>query len=259
MSVVKIDPMFLRHANKPFTTIFNAVLQHITDGFTLGLYCYLSSLPPDWNVNSVHLQKHFGVGSRKLKQSMAWLSKNNLIRYIQEKDEKGLWIKSYIEVQDGLQFIKNIDNNQKDESGGSKTAPPVSSAGSKTARPVFRTPRKCTHTNKTNNKNKTNLERAKNKRPLSEIFEADKSNRELCERLRLNMDEELKSFENRHQGEKNQYEFERWMKSSFDYKNRKKLTTIFINNNESRQTAKFWGPGHEGYDSIHNVAGRNKN
>jgi hypothetical protein len=72
--------------------------------------------------------------------------------------------------------------------------------------------------------------------PLSS-FEPDKSNQELCQRLGLSITDELKSFAFRHKGEKNQYEFERWLKISSEY--RLKNTPVVASN-----SVQFYGPGH---------------
>lgn len=52
-------------------------------------------------------------------------------------------------------------------------------------------------------------------------FEPDKNNQELASRLGLDLGEQLRSFQNRHRGEKNQYEFERWLKNGHEYANKK--------------------------------------
>lgn len=76
-------------------------------------------------------------------------------------------------------------------------------------------------------------------------FHPNDANQVLCLELRLNMQEELRSFEHRHKGAKNQYEFERWLKNSHRYQQ---------NNQQSSQpktTYMDWGPGHPGWESLH--------
>jgi hypothetical protein len=112
MSVQKLDFSIVKQAKRGFTTHLNEVVQNITEGFYLGVYVYLSSLPPTWNINRVQLGSHFDVGRDKINGALAWLNDHYLIEYKQEKDDLGIFGPTYIEVLDGLQFIENFNKNQ---------------------------------------------------------------------------------------------------------------------------------------------------
>ena len=105
--------------------------------------------------------------------------------------------------------------------------------------------------NKVSNKlNKTERERTK-RAPLSlDDFCPNEANQYLCSDLRLNLEEEVTSFKNRHNGKGElQYEFGRWLKRSQEYANAKRAKNGHAQ--EVRSTVPEWGPGHETYDRIY--------
>jgi hypothetical protein len=69
---------------------------------------------------------------------------------------------------------------------------------------------------------RNNKERGREKqRPaLSDSFLPNDENLILAKDLRLNIEDELESFKNRHKGKKTQYEFSRWLKTAKEYQNR---------------------------------------
>lgn len=94
-------------------------------------------------------------------------------------------------------------------------------------------------------------ERERKKRAPLSPFSPDEQNTLLCKDLRLDMTEELSSFEARHKGEKSQYEFSRWLKSSKEYKDRNK-NKQYSNENptqETKCTVKEYGPGHPTWEA----------
>jgi hypothetical protein len=121
MSVSKLDFDSVRQAKKSFTSNLNEVIQNIPDGFVLGLYIYLTSLPPEWNVNSSHLMSHFNVGRDKLARAMSWLSDHFLITHLQERKQDGSFGKCTIVVEEGWTFIEQFVKNQKHDTALLKT------------------------------------------------------------------------------------------------------------------------------------------
>ncbi len=270
MSVKKIDFNSVIQSKKSFTTNFNEVIQNIHDGFTLGVYIYLSSLPPNWNVNVKQLMIHFDTGRDKIKRTLSWLNDKELIIYIRPRNEDGTFRKDTvdnfnncaIEVQEGLKFIEKIKSNQQHISTHPETSIMDKSLykNQSTRLKIQRLDNpasgKSAPINKIINK-KTNRERkAKNQNPLSGFlkFNPTEANKRMCNDLGLSLKEEMNSFENRHHGKKTSYEFERWMKSSFDYKKKKPPLRI-VENNGPKQTAQFWGPGHPSYDTLYERTG----
>ena len=107
MSIEKLNLTYVRQENKSFTTLYNHVIQNIDDAFVLGVYCYLSNLPPDWTVSKQQLMNHFDVGKDKMIYTMKWLNDNHLIEYHQDRNEDGTLCKNIIIVKDGSEFKKN--------------------------------------------------------------------------------------------------------------------------------------------------------
>lgn len=64
------------------------------------------------------------------------------------------------------------------------------------------------------------------------LFEPKEQHHRLCVELKLNMGEEVKSFKNRHKGAVNDYEFERWLKQSYQYHRKNKSVAIVPNYTE---------------------------
>ena len=89
MSIQKLDFEKITREKVPFTMILTKVIQKIDDHFAGFIWVYLSSLPPDWDVNKQHLMNHFGIAEQKLKKHMAYLCKHKLIEYIRIRREDG--------------------------------------------------------------------------------------------------------------------------------------------------------------------------
>jgi hypothetical protein len=250
MSIEKIDFSHLRQERKAFTTHLNVVLQNLHDAAALGVWAFLSSLPDQWVVNRQHLMKHFNLGRDKLNTILKTLRTLNLLEVGQERLPDGSMGAGYISIKCGYEF--SVDNSKNDLSA---LQPPPLTENQYTGSPhtglpytVEPLPGKSAPINKTIIINKTKLEREcslfnqedqkqKRKSALSDFstkkahatektssgseqFLPDQKNRDLCQRLGLTLSEELNSFANRHRGQKNQYEFERWIKNSHDYKSK---------------------------------------
>jgi len=105
MSIEKLDFSSVKQANKLFTTYLNEVIQNIKDPTVIGLYCYLGTLPPTWDVNVTHLMNHFALGRDKVKRILTWLKNNHLLEYEQERNHKGSFVKWAIVIKDGFDFL----------------------------------------------------------------------------------------------------------------------------------------------------------
>jgi hypothetical protein len=111
MSIEKLDFNYIKQAHKPFTTFLNDVLQNIKDPLVLGVYVYLSSLPPLWSVNKAHLMDHFKVGRDKIGHVLKFLNDAQLLSYDRERDDRGMLGKVSIIILDGVEFSKNLPKN----------------------------------------------------------------------------------------------------------------------------------------------------
>jgi hypothetical protein len=104
MSVEKLDTVKLIKEKIPFTIHSNYVLQNIRDPLPLAIWCYLTSLPDDWEVHRNQLMDHFNIGRDKLGAALKFLNDNKLIEYIQVKLEDGKFSISHIVVKNGKDF-----------------------------------------------------------------------------------------------------------------------------------------------------------
>lgn len=104
MSVEKPDSAKIRQEKIPFTQHLNYVLQHLRDPIALAIWCYLTSLPEDWEVHRNQLMEHFSIGRDKLGVALKFLNDNHLIEYIVDKNEKGKIEAWHIMVKAGHEF-----------------------------------------------------------------------------------------------------------------------------------------------------------
>jgi hypothetical protein len=243
MPVEKIDFAYISQEKKPFTTHLNSVLQNLKNPMALGIWAYLSSLPEGWKVNKEHLRKHFGLGRDKLDSIIKYLIENDLLEANQERLSDGKMGKGYIIVKVGYDFKQ--DCNAKEQSYPQKqpfTEKPLT-AQPYTAEPC---PGESAPINNINNINNIKRESTirKKRESLSDFF-PNEENQLLCKDLRLNINDEIESFKNRHRGKKTQYEFSRWLKSSKQYQSSKS------ENREIRSTVPLYGPGHPTWEALH--------
>jgi hypothetical protein len=85
------------------TSHFNRLSQSIDDLEALGLYFYLCSLPPNWNINKEHLRKKFGIGIHKLDSILRILLACRLVEYVQEN--YGRFGKISLHILSGNEFV----------------------------------------------------------------------------------------------------------------------------------------------------------
>lgn len=104
MSIEKLDIAKLKQEKIPFTMHLNYVLQNVRHPLALAIWVYLTSLPEGWEVHRSQLMEHFQVGRDKLKEALAFLNKNYLIEYTQEKLENGTFAAHHILVKSGHEF-----------------------------------------------------------------------------------------------------------------------------------------------------------
>jgi hypothetical protein len=215
MSIEKIDFSYIRQEKKSFTTNLNIVIQNLLNPVALGIWIYLSSLPEGWVVNKEHLRKHFNLGRDKLDAALLYLAQNMLIEIGQERLDDGKMGKGYINVKCGYDFVVDCNAPEKTYPQETPFTEKPLTVQPLTAKPG---PGKSAPIKEIKSSYKTNKEQREGS--LSN-FQADESNTLLCRDLGLSMKDELESFHNRHKGEKNQYEFGRWLKNSHEYRKRK--------------------------------------
>ncbi len=104
MSIEKLDTAKIRQEKIPYTIHLNYVLQNVRHPLALAIWVYLTSLPEAWEVHRNQLMEHFGIGRDKLKDALAFLNKNYLIEYSQDKLDNGTFGTHHILVKNGSEF-----------------------------------------------------------------------------------------------------------------------------------------------------------
>lgn len=87
-----------------FTQIHNSILQKLNNYEALGLYCYIASLPPEWEFHKVHLSSRAGIGRDKLNRLLNLLELHGLIRIEQERGQDGRFSLFNMHVLDEEEF-----------------------------------------------------------------------------------------------------------------------------------------------------------
>lgn len=89
MAIEKNTKNTLLHEESPFTTLMNDVLNGIRHTGALGLYCYLASKPPTWNICKKELQNQFQCGKDHIETCFRYLRKIGAITVTMLRNEKG--------------------------------------------------------------------------------------------------------------------------------------------------------------------------
>jgi len=122
MSVEKLsNNSKLECENIPFTQICNKVITDIKDSDSFLVWCYLQSKTNDWKVIKQNVKNNYGFGDKKLKRIFSYLSRSNLITYVQVLNSSCQFERMDILVLNGSKFDKNQPFINK-EPVGQKTA-----------------------------------------------------------------------------------------------------------------------------------------
>lgn len=116
MSVEKFRPVYnegkIVHEKKPFTMILNKVLQSCTNSSLLGLWCYLQSLPENWDISPQHLMNHFSIGKDKCYRLLDLAISCRLLRHDIIRDERGRMVGFNYVVLNGENFENNTETKK---------------------------------------------------------------------------------------------------------------------------------------------------
>lgn len=84
-----------------FTTVSNNVINILKgDLECLGFYLYLLSLPDNWEFYKTQLSKECKIGIKKVDKLLSTLRHHGLVKYGQERNEKGQFERFYLEIYD---------------------------------------------------------------------------------------------------------------------------------------------------------------
>lgn len=119
-----VDKFRLTKDDSDYTTFPNSLLQGLNNAEALGLYVYLSSLPPTWEFYKEQIQKHFKIGRDKLEKSLKILSSCKLIEIFQERNLKGHFHNWRLHVCNPRSFQPLTDFQGTDQTSVNATSAP---------------------------------------------------------------------------------------------------------------------------------------
>lgn len=128
MSIERNTTPVLQQDASPFTTMFNDVLQGITNTAALGVYCYLASKSSGWEINKKELRRHFQCGREHIQMCFNNLRELGLIEIVTIRDKKGrivscLWnLKRHIPTNCTNESARRVSRTTDNPSDG-KSAP----------------------------------------------------------------------------------------------------------------------------------------
>lgn len=148
MSIEKFEGQFQKE-ELGVSILVNKTLRLIKSPDTLGVYCYLATLPNDWQINVKQLMSHFGVGKDKVYRILNDLISLNLLTVTQireagkfSKNVYKLWlrpcspcpekpdtVKPDAENKDTYKTNKNTKQINKQNNISSKREKPLSISG----------------------------------------------------------------------------------------------------------------------------------
>lgn len=106
-NIQKLDFDTIEREQIPFVTLSTYVIQNITNHFAGFIWAFLQSLPPNWEINKIHIMKHFGISDRTYQRHMSFLSNSNLIRYERQRYQNGTLGPVALKVLNGTKFNRD--------------------------------------------------------------------------------------------------------------------------------------------------------
>jgi len=107
MAIEKNTPNLLKKEKTSFTLIKNSILQHVTDAFALGIYCYLASQFDGWQICEAQLMSHFGCGRDKIRKSLKILKELGLYEKYPIKNEKNQIVRWETLLRNDIHITEN--------------------------------------------------------------------------------------------------------------------------------------------------------
>lgn len=109
-----------------FTVVSNNVVAVLKNNLkALGFYLYLLSLPDEWEFYKTQLSKECSIGTRKVDELLHILKSHGLVKYGQERNEKGQFERFYLEIYDVEQVEKPKEDEISPDGNFCRTAKPA--------------------------------------------------------------------------------------------------------------------------------------
>lgn len=259
---MSVQKMKIKKKPSNFTQISNIILQKLTNYEALGLYCYIASLPHDWEFHKNHLAAHADIGRDKLTKLLHILELHGLIKIEQIRGNDGRFSYFDMHVYDEEEFkiISEKHRNTENQYTGNRSTENQFSPLTEKPSTVNRLPENRTYKEdiKKYDNNKKEREREKpSLKLLSSRFKPSEKQKALSKEYNLDLKQERHKFIDYYQGKgekryKWQKYFTDWLERSYEYnlKNRSK------NNQKESKTAisvinsrpAFNDPSHPDYE-----------
>lgn len=107
------DTLVIDASSMGFTTHLNYILQNVLghDLELIGLWCYLTSLPPNFHISKTFLRKKFSIGRHKMDDLFSTLEHLGLLHQEQKRDEKGHFLHTFCAIYSGLELLQESFKN----------------------------------------------------------------------------------------------------------------------------------------------------
>ncbi len=189
-------------------------------GMTLALLDFYETIFELWNngkkcfLSNPMIKKRTGIkSSSTIQEAFEYFEKQGVMKRVWKGGSR------FIEQTFSIQADENdiddpVDNPAKDSIKNDQHLAVPRAPSRCTESPPLAVPRY--------KNNKININKLREREPLSG-FEPDEKNINLCLDFKLNLKEEIDSFINRCKWKKDQYNFSRWMKLSYEYRTKKTM------------------------------------
>lgn len=123
MSIEKATMNRLKHDEiEPFTITLNETINAITDPAALGIYCYLSGKPEDWEISVQHLMNHFKKGREFINARLKYLRDIGAMIVVVIRGENGQFISRETQLKRRLPSTTRVSLGEVNPDPG-ETAP----------------------------------------------------------------------------------------------------------------------------------------
>lgn len=263
---MSVEKFIISKESHPYTITSNKVIDGLKDHLELlGLYLYLSHLPPTWKFYKSKLSEKSKIGIKKLNKMIEMLSNCNLITVKQHRDKNGKFSHFDMCIKNG-DYFKNIDLESYPQDNEEILPECQNSRTAETVRTVLTT-YKLNIDKLNNNKNNiycnnepTDLLKTSIKtdsvlvKPIVKIpktrnttfpdnMQINEGHRKKSESFGIDADSEFDHFKEHHIARGNKFAnwdmaFHTWIRNAQKYSSNKKIT--IQKHNELRSTVQFY-------------------
>jgi len=125
-----MSKFILRNRTRGFTIVSNEVIKVLKSNVeALGVYVHLLSLPDEWSFYKTQLCSEYKIGIKKLERILKVLKDFGLVKYGQERNDKGQFETFYLEIYDLETIAKPVDKEAEPVGHSCRTVETVRRSG----------------------------------------------------------------------------------------------------------------------------------